>query len=448
MKVLELVKSPKMLETDKIDKELTMDNELSVQGRRPKVGNKGADIKINQENDEQKEKICIIQSLFGLSGVNHSGEQLKAQAPNLGQVRCEVLQSEPQSYHHIISKAAVHLRKPENKYIYGVQKTEKEILGHENFEELPSGVEVSTRVSEEKSVNELESSSKSLKTSVEITDECKKETENDNGRFKNEGKVVSMGNISNFQLDENSVNSKNINVCSSIVRKDAEGIKNTFDDLSSVKVSALNIKLSSESESSKAVADKLGYENCPKIVNPKAEEKTKMLKSNVKVRSVKKHGKKARTKAKRSRSAVKRKRLMVRKSHLRRKCFVKKSAVKRNLSRRKKTIVARRKKNKLSLLSLSKKKRRVSIGKGSTSRKRQKSSMQSRKPFILRTGYSNRSEDKALKKIGATILTYVDPKVTHICMDKFRTTKKGSLRIGLLQACSFKQMAVQLRKEW
>jgi len=216
---------------------------------------------------------------------------------------------------------------------------------------------------------------------------------------------------------------KNNNVCESIVRKDAEGIKNTNDDPISVKVSA-NIKLLSERESLKAVADKLGYENCSKIAMPKAEEKTKVVKSSVKVRSAKKHGKKARTKAKRIRSVVKRKRLMLRKSHLRRKCFVKNRAVKRKLSRRKKTIVARRNKRKVSLLILSKKKRRVSFGKASTIRKRQKSSMQSSKPFILRTGCSNRSEDKALKKIGATILADIDPKVTHICMDKFRTTKK------------------------
>jgi len=44
--------------------------------------------------------------------------------------------------------------------------------------------------------------------------------------------------------------------------------------------------------------------------------------------------------------------------------------------------------------------------------------------YLLRTGYTNSKENKELRKIGAIILNSVVPKLTHLCIDKFRTTEK------------------------
>jgi len=72
---------------------------------------------------------------------------------------------------------------------------------------------------------------------------------------------------------------------------------------------------------------------------------------------------------------------------------------------------------------IDRKKRKLSVEKLTLSRKKRRAS-HLQKPYILQTGVSDAAQEKSLIKIGATFLSTVDRKVTHLCMDKFRTTEK------------------------
>jgi len=72
---------------------------------------------------------------------------------------------------------------------------------------------------------------------------------------------------------------------------------------------------------------------------------------------------------------------------------------------------------------IDRKKRKLSVPRLTLSRKKRRAS-DLQKPYILRTGISDAAQEKSLTKIGATFLSTVDRKVTHLCMDKFRTTEK------------------------
>lgn len=73
------------------------------------------------------------------------------------------------------------------------------------------------------------------------------------------------------------------------------------------------------------------------------------------------------------------------------------------------------------------KKRRISTSSEPLSKSASRRSaikVKKRSVYLLRTGYTNSRENKELRKIGAIILNSVVPKLTHLCIDKFRTTEK------------------------
>jgi len=80
--------------------------------------------------------------------------------------------------------------------------------------------------------------------------------------------------------------------------------------------------------------------------------------------------------------------------------------------------------NRKQIVKPSKRKRRTSTKGSVTKRKRRRPSLMSSKYYILRSGYTNKTENESLMRLGATMLCKVDSKVTHLCMDKFRTTEK------------------------
>jgi len=86
------------------------------------------------------------------------------------------------------------------------------------------------------------------------------------------------------------------------------------------------------------------------------------------------------------------------------------------------TKVQVKSKNKV-IQKIDRKKRKLSVARLTLSRKKRRAS-DLQKPYILRTGVSDAAQEKSLIKIGATFLSTVDRKVTHLCMDKFRTTEK------------------------
>jgi len=90
-----------------------------------------------------------------------------------------------------------------------------------------------------------------------------------------------------------------------------------------------------------------------------------------------------------------------------------KKVAKRKQVKRKKSVTqrARGKKRRLSL-----------VGKSETTRS--KKVRTDRKAYILRTGYNNPAQDISLRKIGATIVSAGDSKLTHLCVDQFNTTEK------------------------
>lgn len=105
------------------------------------------------------------------------------------------------------------------------------------------------------------------------------------------------------------------------------------------------------------------------------------------------------------------------------KCVIKKDsrklAAEPNVIKKRKLVL--RKKS----LTVPSKKRKPSLVEPVKTALRRSSRKSSRRSvYLLRTGYTNIEENKELRKMGAVVQRSVSPKLTHLCVDKFRTTEK------------------------